>query len=185
VPEIPLPSPPLSDGDILLRPWSLDDVPAATPLLRDPEIPRWTTVPRDYTERDGREFMGSSAARRVAGAALELAAVDAGDGTLLGSVGLQKLDWEQRSGEIGYWVAAAARRRGVATRAVRLLGGYALVELGLRRIEIIVHADNVASQGVAERAGAVREGVDRREIGHHGVCDVVVYALVPTPAPTP
>ena len=183
MPEITLPDPPLTDGDITLRPWSLDDVAEATPLLRDPEIPRWTTVPPNYTERDGREFMGTSEARRTAGEALEFAAVDAGDGTLLGSVGIHKLDWDQGSAEIGYWVGSPARRRGVATRAVRLLGGYALGELGLRRIEIIVHVDNHASQRVAERAGAVREGLDRREIGRHGICDVVVFAL--TRAPTP
>jgi [ribosomal protein S5]-alanine N-acetyltransferase len=177
VPQIPLPDPPLTDGDILLRPWSLDDVPVATPLLQDPEIPRWTTVPHNYTRRDGRAFTGSSAARRIAGAALELATVDAGDGTLLGAVGLHRFDWDRRFAEMGYWVGAPARRRGVATRAVRLLGAYGLGELGLRHIEIVVHVDNHASQGVAERAGAVREGLGRRDIGHHGVCDVVVFAL--------
>ncbi len=184
VPEIPLPDPPLTDGDIVLRPWRLDDVPEAAPLLRDPEIPRWTTVPDDYTERDGREFIGSSDARRRAGQSLEFAVVDAGDGTLLGSVGLHKLNWERRFGEIGYWVAAGARRRGVATRAVRLLAGYALGPLALARIEIAVHVDNVASQAVAAAAGATREGVVHgREIGKHGPCDVVVFALTRAPRP--
>ena len=183
MPEIPLPDPPLRDGDLLLRPWSLDDVPAAMELLQDPEIPRWTTIPPNYTERDGREFMGGCAARRAAGETLDLAAVDADDGTLLGGIGLHKFDWEHAFGEMGYWVGAPARRRRVATRAVRLLGGYGLGELGLRRIEITVHVDNHASQRVAERAGGIREGLDRREIGRHGMCDVVLFTL--TRAPTP
>jgi RimJ/RimL family protein N-acetyltransferase len=48
---------------------------------------------------------------------------------------------------------AGARRRGVATRAVRLLAEWARRELGLTRIEILPHHDNAASRRVAQKAG--------------------------------
>ncbi len=60
-------------------------------------------------------------------------------------------------GEIGYWTAPAARRRGVASRAVALLRDWAAAEPGLTLIEILVHRDNVASHGVPPRAGFERE----------------------------
>jgi RimJ/RimL family protein N-acetyltransferase len=84
---------------------------------------------------------------------VHLIAVAADDGRLLGSFSIMELDREPGYGEIGYWVAAAARGRGIATRAVRLLTDWARTELGLTRIEILPHKDNAPSRRVAEKAG--------------------------------
>ena len=61
-------------------------------------------------------------------------------------------------GELGYWTAADARGRGVATRAVALVRDWAHTALGLTTIEILPHRDNGASQRVAERAGFTATG---------------------------
>ena len=55
--RIPLPDPPLQDDAVLLRPWTLDDIPGVTHACQDPEIPRWTTVPTPYTEADARAYI--------------------------------------------------------------------------------------------------------------------------------
>ena len=57
--QIPVPDPPLRDDAVVLRPWSLDDVPAVTAACQDPEIPRWTTVPTPYAEEDARLWLES------------------------------------------------------------------------------------------------------------------------------
>ena len=64
-------------------------------------------------------------------------------------------------GEIGYWVTAAARGRGVATRSVRLITDWALGELALTTLEILPHEDNMASRRVAEKAGYLDTGALR------------------------
>ena len=69
-----------------------------------------------------------------------------------------ELDRKPGCGEIGYWVTAEARGRGIATRAVHLLAGWARDELGLTRIEILPHKDNPASRRVAEKAGFTDTG---------------------------
>jgi RimJ/RimL family protein N-acetyltransferase len=69
-----------------------------------------------------------------------------------------ELDREPGYGEIGYWVVADARGRGVATRAVRLLADWARDELRLTHIDVLPHKDNVASRRVAEKAGFVDTG---------------------------
>jgi RimJ/RimL family protein N-acetyltransferase len=69
-----------------------------------------------------------------------------------------ELDREPGYGEIGYWVAAEARGRGVATRAVRLLADWGRAELGLTRIDVLPHRDNAASRRVAEKAGFTETG---------------------------
>jgi RimJ/RimL family protein N-acetyltransferase len=145
--------PTLRDGDLVLRPKHAGDVAALTAACQDPEIPRWTLVPSPYTEADARAFIAASEREATAGKAVNLLAVDAADGRLLGSFSLMELDRAPGYGEIGYWVAADARGRGVATRAVRLLADWGRRELGLTKLEILPHRDNAPSRRVAERAG--------------------------------
>jgi len=106
--------------------------------------------------------------------------VDARDDTLLGSVGLMRVDDDRNVAEIGYWIAKDARRRGIATRAVRLMSRWGAHDLGISRIELMTRVDNHASQGVATAAGFVREGVLRSfaTIGC-GLADIGMFSLVP------
>jgi RimJ/RimL family protein N-acetyltransferase len=145
--------PTLRDGDLVLRPKLPGDADALTAACQDPEIPRWTLVPSPYTRADADHFIAISEQDAEAGTAAHLIAVDAEDGRLLGSFSIMELDREPGYGEIGYWVAAGARGRGIATRAVRLLTDWARAELGLTRLEILPHKDNERSKRVAEKAG--------------------------------
>ena len=63
--------------------------------------------------------------------------------------------------EIGYWLAAEARGRGVATRAVRLLSAWIFAGLPVDRIAIPVMSRQPRLPAVAERAGFTFEGVLR------------------------
>jgi RimJ/RimL family protein N-acetyltransferase len=175
---IPLPDPPLTDGEILLRPWERRDVPAMTAACQDPEIPRWTVVPHNYTERHARDFISHSAGDREAGREIALAVVD-GEDRVLGALGMSNFDWTDMKGEIGYWMAPEARRRGVGSRATRMLAEWAVAELGLERVELLANPENEPSQRLAERAGFTREGVLRRYRRRHGVReDLVMYSLL-------
>ena len=86
-----------------------------TAACQDPEIPRWTVVPHNYTERHARDFIAGTGADLAAGRELALAIVDAGDG-LLGAIGLSNFDWHDLKAEIGYWVARG-RAAGGSARA--------------------------------------------------------------------
>jgi RimJ/RimL family protein N-acetyltransferase len=163
--------PTLRDGNLVLRPKRPEDVDAITAACQDPEIPRWTFVPSPYTRADAEAFLARSAEEEAAGTAADFLAVDAPDGELLGSFSVMEIGREPGYGEIGYWVAAAARGRGIATRGVLLLAGWAREELGLTRIDVLPHKDNAASRRVAEKAGftdtgelvgAPRAGVEER-----------------------
>jgi ribosomal-protein-alanine N-acetyltransferase len=176
--SIPLPDPPLTDGDIALRAWERRDVPAVTAACQDPEIPRWTVVPYHYTQRHAREFIAGTSADLAAGRELALAVVDADD-TLVGAVGIANFDWPNLNAEIGYWIVAEARRRGIGWRATRMLSVWAIEELGLERLELLANPRNEASQRLAERAGFTREGTLRRYRRRHGVReDLVMFSLL-------
>jgi RimJ/RimL family protein N-acetyltransferase len=176
--SIPLPDPPLADGDVRLRPWERKDVPAITAACQDPEIPRWTVVPYHYTERHARDFVSATGEDLAAGRELALAIVDAED-SVLGALGMSNFDWRDLKAEIGYWMAPEARRRGVGARATRLLAVWAVTALGLERLELLANPRNEGSQRLAERAGFTREGVLRRYRRRHGVReDLVMYSLL-------
>ena len=178
MPAIPLPNPPLTDGEIRLRAWKASDAPAVTAACQDPEIPRWTVVPHDYEERHAREFIAGTAANLAHGRELDLAIVD-GDDRLLGALGISNFDWTDLTAEIGYWMAADARGRGIGTRATRMLAEWALMSLGLERLELLAHPYNEASQRLAERAGFTREGTLRRYRRRHGVReDLVMFSML-------
>jgi predicted acetyltransferase len=81
------------------------------------------------------------------------------DGEFCGSIGLR---WQPGTtelppyclGHVGYSVVPWKRRRGYATRALRLLLPYARAE-GLAYIELTTDADNRASQRVIEANGGI------------------------------
>ena len=166
--------PTITDGEIILRPKRPEDRDAVVAACQDPEIPRWTRVPSPYGPADYDEYLAVSAEEARAGRGVNLLAFDA-DGRLLGSFSVMEIDRARGYGEIGYWVAAEARTRGVATRAVRLLAGWARDALGLRELEILPHPDNPPSRRVAEKAGFADTGERRVVTRMNDETPYVVY----------
>jgi RimJ/RimL family protein N-acetyltransferase len=179
VPAIPYPDPPLSDDVVALRPFSEADVPAIVAGVQDPEVPRWTVIPSPYDERDAREHLTGLEPNRQAGTEMGLAVVPAGGGNLIGGIGLLNIAWQHRRAEAGYWVAAEARRRSVGSRALRLISRWALTDLGMERLEVLVNPGNEASARTAEAAGYLREGVLRSYRARKGAReDFLVLSLL-------
>jgi RimJ/RimL family protein N-acetyltransferase len=168
-----LPGIELRDGDLLLRPWRVEDAEALYRICQDPEIQRWIPViPRPYRLEDAQAFVGGEVDVGPHRFAVEQ------DGKLVASIGL-RLD-HRGNGEIGYWCAAEARGRGVVTRAVRRLSRHAFDDLGIDRVEMVIDPDNLASRRVAERAGFREEGLLRAHTqGRDGRSDSVMYSLLP------
>ena len=162
MPALPLPDPPLTDGDITLRPWREDDATALTALCQDDAIVRWTSLPAGYTEPMARARVSEAEAERRAGRALILAVVDADTDEVLGACDLRVTPGETPHAEVGYMLGAHARGQGVMIRAVRLISYWAINQVGVERVVILTHPENHASRAVAEGAGFKRDGVLRR-----------------------
>ena len=142
----------------------------------DPLTRRYTSVPDPYTPEDARMFVHAGRTD----SAMPLAVVaDDSEGAVLGAVGLHAVDMHRGRTEIGYWTAPWARRQGVAVRGLRLLAGWALADLGMRRVDLYAEPANLASQRVAESAGFVRGTVVRGGIALRGRRrDVVRFTLL-------
>jgi RimJ/RimL family protein N-acetyltransferase len=171
------PDPPLTDGVVSLRAFRDSDAHAIVAMMDEPEIARWTRAPSPYRLDDAIEWLAKLPAGPVRGD-LPLAVVDAPSDELIGSIGLRLRD--DGRGEFGYAVAAPARRRGIASRALRLYARWAFEELGLERLEVHTRPANGPSIAMAESVGFQREGVLRSYTVIRGErADVVMLSLLP------
>ena len=101
-------------------------------------------------------------------------------GEFIGGVGLNFINRVHNLANVGYWVRSSRTRRGFASAATRLAARFGMKELGFTRLEIVAAVENLASQRVAEKAGAKREGVLRNGIRQHGqLHDAVMFSLIP------
>ena len=105
---------------------------------------------------------------------------DASDSSILGSCSLNHIDPYFRLGNLAYWVRSSRLGEGIASRAVRLVTRFAFEQVGLIRAEIVVAEANLASLRVAEKVGALREGVLRNRLIIHGqIFPGVMHSLIP------
>jgi RimJ/RimL family protein N-acetyltransferase len=79
--------------------------------------------------------------------------------------------------ELGYWVGAPFRGKGLATMAVGALSRHGFEQLGLRRLQAAVYEWNPASARVLEKNGYVREAVLKKAVFKDGqLIDAWQYA---------
>ena len=178
---IALPGEPLVDGPTALRAWRESDLRALVRICRDPDIVRWTSVPAGYGEADARTYLLRRHDAIRAGTAAPFAIVGLPGEELIGSISLVRIAWEHRRAEVGYFLSSEARGAGHATRAVRLICGWAFRSLAIERIDLFAATENRASQRVAERSGFKREAVLRSFMRGKGVqLDMVAFGLLAT-----
>jgi RimJ/RimL family protein N-acetyltransferase len=176
------PDPPLSDGVVTLRPWGEEgDVAAITAACNDPTIAEFLDqLPSPYTEQDGEEAIEYFRQAWADGTASNFAITEGG--RPLGSVGVRWVDPDQGVAEVGYWMAAGARGRGLCSRAVRLVSRWVLEDCGGERLQLRADELNIPSRKVAENAGFTQEGILRSSrynprLGRR--VDFVMYSLLP------
>lgn len=169
---------------MLLRPWQEADADAVHEACQDPDIQRWTSVPRPYLPEHARGFVTETSPKAWAeGTGALFAVCDPSTGELLGSNGLISID-RNGTGEIGYWTAPWARGRGVMVRATRAVARWSFDTLGLRRLIWQAEVGNHASRLVALRAGFRIDGRLRlADPAPHGGADGWIGSLLPGEVP--
>ena len=169
-------------GGFALRPLAAGDAPALHAAVRASiaSLSQWFPWAHpDYALSDAEARIAHCTAARAHGEEFAFG-VFAADGEFLGCVGLNQVNRAHRSANLGYWIGEAHRGRGLATHASRQAAATGFGELGLVRIEIVALPGNAASQRVAEKLGATREGEFRNRLFVHGEpADAVVFSLVP------
>ncbi len=168
----------LSDGRVTIRAyepgveWAVFEAAGESVQEIGPSMGTW---------RDGATY--EKAARHVAesiqawhaGTWYDFAIARVGSPAFLGRVGLDQIRGDGTA-NVGYWVRTSQTGQGIATAAVRLVAQFAFEDLGLRRLELLIAVDNLASRRVAEKVGATYEGVlpagpyGQIELQHQSCC---------------
>jgi RimJ/RimL family protein N-acetyltransferase len=178
-----IPTGDLSEGAVTLRPWRLDDAPALVLRINDAAVATFLDqVPQPYEHVDAVAYLTGCKEGWRTGTSSNFAVCVGGIDGPAGSVGIRWSEIDEGVAEIGYWVAAEARGRGVATTAARLAARWAFgAEPRLERLQLRADVENAPSNRVAAKAGFTREGVLRsarvnRRLGRR--VDFAIWSLL-------
>ena len=142
----------LSGDGLILREWRPDDLDQLVTLLDDADVARWTPITSPFDVEAGRAYLKRAYEGRISGQRIQLAITTDGERPL-GEALLFGHDAERKEAELGYLVGAQHRGRGLGSRALALLSGYAESELALVRLLLRIDPGNAASRAVARRCG--------------------------------
>jgi RimJ/RimL family protein N-acetyltransferase len=146
--------------ELLLRAPGEADIDTIAPAFRDPDVGGEAGLP-PWDAATLRRVMVEQLPHMIeSGLLFPYVIVDTRNAEILGSLTLHHLDPMRDVVELGYWLFATARGRGVATRAVEAAVEHAFAN-GIYRVEAHVRVGNAASERVLERARFEREGVKR------------------------
>jgi RimJ/RimL family protein N-acetyltransferase len=152
--------PTLQYGLITLRKPEERDIIPLFEGVQDPLIPKFTRIPANYQMVNAEHYVRERCPNGFT-MQTEIQLVLEYDGKFAGALSFHTLVLDEAKAEIGYWLTADARGKGVATAATKLLTGYGFETIGFYRIEALVVESNKPSLKVLANAGYEQEGVLR------------------------
>ena len=175
-------------GVITLRPVLPIDAEDIYRGAQDPEVPKFTSLPANYTLDNAISFATSRAPSRHASRSELIFAITVAENLLsnqdsrasfnsnslssstnssnkiVGVISLHSLDFANHRAEVGYWMFKEARNKGICTKSVEMITEYGLMTMGFRRVEALVNNANDASKRLLNKAGYKFEGILQKYI---------------------
>lgn len=158
------------------------DTEAVLGFCLDEDLQRYTRIPVPYTPGDAAYFTGTYATEAELGTSVCLWAIRVDD-ALAGTI---ELRFSGRSAELGYWLGAPLRGRGIMTEALGLVTDHAFAGFGLETLRWDAVVGNHASAIVARRNGFTFLGTRHSHIAiRDGLHDAWVAELHSSEPRTP
>ncbi len=99
--------------------------------------------------------------------------------TIVGRIGVYKIDHQNKIGEIGYWIGEEFQGNGTVTKSCEALINYCFSELKLNRIEIRCGTENQKSKTIPNRINFIQEGIIRQgEFLHDHYIDLILFSMM-------
>src|SRR5687768_7131822 len=124
----------LTDGTLLLRPPTAEDMPALTVAVRESlaELHPWMDWATEaYDEASAVRWWEFVQIAWQHASAFHFVIADAKTGEYIGNCGLDGLNRKYRFCNLGYWVRTSRTRQGIASRAAQLAARFAFESLAL------------------------------------------------------
>jgi ribosomal-protein-alanine N-acetyltransferase len=173
----------LRHGLITLRPVQDKDIERIYQACQDPLIPRFTTVTSPYTMTHAQCFVQEHEPARFASKSELLFVITRGhenEENFCGVISFHSVNLGNHAAELGYWIAAPARGKGIGSTAARIITEYGFQTMGFKRIEALVDIDNEASKALLLSAGYELEGIMRQKVTRDNgtQIDMALYSQV-------
>jgi hypothetical protein len=158
--------PTLTYGLLTLRAPEERDISEIFEGCKDPLIPVFTRIPSHYTmghaefyvrERSPNAFTSQTELQ------LTLEYGNGDDAKFAGCFSFHSMDLREHVAEIGYWLAAPMRGKGLGTTATKMLTQFGFESIGFERIEAVVNIENLASRNLLLNAGYTLDGIMRKK----------------------
>ena len=162
---------------VLLRRMGREDTEDVVRMRTEPEVQAQLFSERPPTMEEHLSWLDGIQARDDRH---EFMIVDRTSGRSVGTIGLSHIDRTHRRAEYGILIGEpAARGKGLAAEASRLLLAYAFKTLGLGRVYLHVLARNEDAIRLYRRVGFQTEGILRRHVRKGSeFLDVTVMAVL-------
>jgi RimJ/RimL family protein N-acetyltransferase len=168
-------------ANVRIRPYLVTDADALYASVHESiaDMHRWMPwCHANYTTDDARGWVEAQVTAREMGSVYDFAIVGP-DGIFAGACGINRIDGLNRVANLGYWVRSSRAGRGYAPVAVAQVVSWVFANTNLNRLEVVVAADNIKSQRVAEKIGAKREALMQKRVMLEGRSeDAFLYALL-------
>jgi len=98
---------------------------------------------------------------------------------IVGVAGFNSINWNNKTGYIGYWLGKDYQGLGIMTNVTKTLIDYAFYDLKLNKVEIRVASENKKSSHIPERLNFKNEGCIRQaEWLYNHYVDHIVYGML-------
>lgn len=126
---------------IYLRFWMKNDAERIAELCNEESTAKYTRIPFPYTLKDAEQYLKEASkgleSKGKLAYGIFLSKNEKNNGmneTLIGSIELGSIDWENKNAFIGYYLGKEHRKKGYMIEACKLLLDYAFNGLGLERV---------------------------------------------------
>lgn len=159
---------------ISIRPITPDDADWVFESCQDPEIQKWTQIPRPYTHHHAVDF-----AQTLAGDLEVWVIENSSKEQSLGLIGIHSINPITRVADIGYWMSRQGRGQGAMKKGLELLLAKLADNPDVAFVEATIAETNLASRRTAESVGFTLVGAAERSCNCGGEdVSAVLYRFV-------
>ena len=101
------------------------------------------------------------------------------NGNFVGLIGIQQMDFQNNSCEIGYWLIPSFAHQGIMSKCQARFLDLCFLERHINRVEVRVEVENIVSIKCCEKGGFIKEGIERQRMRIDGKYhDVQVLSIL-------
>ncbi|GJQ62493.1 MAG: N-acetyltransferase [Melioribacteraceae bacterium] len=170
--------PELTTNRLVLRPFTLADVPDIVNLMKDKEISDNTMfIPYPYSENDAIDWLATHSTELGENKGLVFAITLKESKTFVGSIGLT-FNADNNHTEMGYWIGKNFWNNGYATEASKRVMEFAFDDICFNRVHAHFMSSNPQSGRVMEKIGMKYEGTMRQHLlKFDKYQDIIIYGI--------